>query len=274
MKRTALLALALLVASPARAEDVDIQLGGTGMNVRVRERDTVTTTTTAAVGMAIPAESYKLVYEKNPDGATLMKVLSPEGAQLQVWNGKRLVHEDDVPTTFNAAPDTFYRFLIKLADGRVWEKKLSAKRRSTGSLSLIVPEPPPQVIVREDRDDRRDRHDRHDRHDRERHHHDRPLPPPGPIAMADGDFAALKSAISSESFENQKMSVLQTAATSAHFTVSQVGQLVDLMDFSSGKVQVVEVTRPRILDLQNAFHLYSHFDFEGDKAKVRKILGQ
>jgi len=77
-----------------------------------------------------------------------------------------------------------------------------------------------------------------------------------------------------EDFEPQKMSVLQTAASSVWLNVSQVGELIDLFSFSSGKIKVVELTRARILDTQNAYQLYAHFDFEGDKKRVRAILGK
>ncbi len=119
----------------------------------------------------------------------------------------------------------------------------------------------------EDRDDRRER--RH--HRRDRHHDHRP---PAPQPMDSAQFGALLEAIDAEGFEDGKLGVLRTAAPSAFFTVGQVGQLVDQFAFSSGKVAVVETCKPRILDLQNAFQLYSHFTFDSDKAKVRRILGR
>ncbi|MGC4122362.1 MAG: DUF4476 domain-containing protein [Myxococcales bacterium] len=265
MVRTALVSLALLLSTRALAQDVNVRVGGMGMGMNVQVRD-------GAAAAPIPAESYRLDFEKNADGATVMKVVSPEGARLDVWNGKQMVHNDDIPTTFNANPDTFYRFVIRLPDGRVWEKKLQAKRRSTGTLSLLVSAP--AVVMVADRDDRDD--DRDDDRGERRHHrhdHDR-TPPPGPMPMPEGDFAALKSAIANEAFEDQKTAVLSTAAGGAYFTINQVGQLVDLFTFSDGKVKVVSITRPRILDPQNAFQLYGHYTFDSDKKKVKQILGQ
>lgn len=287
--RLSLLALSLLAAGPAWAQGMNVQIGPNGMAVQVHDPDqpvaatatataTVTTTTTTSSG-----EAFNLVYEANPERATMMKVLAPEGAGLQVWEGKRLVHEDDVPTSFRAQPDVFYRFVLKFPGGGVWEKKLAARRGQTALLSVappvqvvvapvVVAQPAPVVVVHEQHDHgRRDRHDRHDKHDDRRDHDRRPS---GPAAMGVGDFAGLRDAIEAESFENTKLDVLRTAAPNAWFTIDQVGQLVDLFSFSTGKVEVVQVTKPRVLDPQNAFQLYGHFTFESDKAKVRKIYGQ
>lgn len=259
------------------AQTLDVRAGPGGMSVRVDDGR-------PGAVVAIPAESYRLEFEPNPDGASVMKVVAPEGALLQVWEGQRRVHEEDIPTSFTAKADVFYRFVIKLADGRTWEKKLAAKRRQTGTLALLVPAPQ-VVVVQDDRRDRhderdrdrdrdRDRHDRdrrdRDRHDEHRHDHR----PPPPMALPDPDFAALRSAIEAEGFEAQKLGVLQTALPTSLFTVAQVGALVDLFDFSSGKVKVVELCKPRIVDSQNAFQLYGHFSFESDKAKVRAILAR
>jgi len=99
-------------------------------------------------------------------------------------------------------------------------------------------------------------------------------PHANPMAMSPGDFGALKSAMQAEGFEAQRLDVLRTAASSAWFTVDQVGQLTDLFAFSKGKVEVVAVCKPRMVDPQNGYQLYSHFTFTGDKEKVRSILGQ
>jgi len=127
--------------------------------------------------------------------------------------------------------------------------------------SLTVRMPGAPVVVVEER------HGRHDRH------HD-PRPPAGPQPMFDTDFAGLVEAIEAEGFEDGKLNVLRTAAPGTYFSVGQVGQLVDLFAFSAGKIKVVEICKPRILDLQNSFQLYSHFTFEADKKKVRGILGR
>ena len=92
--------------------------------------------------------------------------------------------------------------------------------------------------------------------------------------MRPADFSALRSAIADETFEKTRLNVLQSAASGNSFTVAQVGQLVDIFDFSDGKVKAVEICRDRIVDRENAFQLYSHFEFDADKKRVRSILGR
>jgi hypothetical protein len=216
--------------------------GSVGVHVDGQAEATVTAT--------LPAGSYRLFYEPNPDGVTVMRVVAPAGARVQAWQGRRLVAEDEAPMSFAAQPDAFYRLVITLPDGRVWERRLPARARHTGSLSLLVGGAGGGTVVASE------------------------PPVAGPMAMSDLDFATLVSALRHESFENQRLDVLRSAASAAYFTVAQVGQLVDLYDFSNGKVKAVEITRGHIVDAQNAFQLYSHLTFEADKARVRRILGQ
>jgi len=124
---------------------------------------------------------------------------------------------------------------------------------------VIVHQPPPAVII-------------HQAPPQQVVVQQAPPPPPVQLGMSAADFRALKKAIKDESFENQQLNVLQSAARRAQFTVEQVGELIDLFDFSSGKVKVVEITRPRIVDRENLFQLYSHFTFDSDKDKVKHLL--
>ncbi len=256
MVRAALCSLVLLCSVAASAQDVNVRVGGMGLNMGVHVDD-------PAGGANLSAESYRLDSVTNPEGATILKIVRPEGARVDVWSGKKMVHQDDIPTSFAATPDVFYRVVVRLPDGRVWEKKLQAKRRHTSTLAVLVPQ---AGFDRDDRDDDRDRGRR-----RHHHHDDRAA---GPTGMSGADFAALKSAIAAEAFEEQKLAVLSTAAGSAWFTIAQVGELVDQFSFSSGKVKVVSITRPHLVDPQNAFQLYAHFTFDSDKQKVKQILGQ
>jgi len=270
--------LAVLVAAPASAQSFNMQAGPNGfsMQANVPGEAQIDTSMTASSSTTVSSssEGYSLSYQSNPDGTTLMRVVQPEGAQCQVYDGRALVAEDDVPMSFNAQPDKFYRFVIRLPNGMVWEKKLAAKRAQTGSLAVAAPgvvttqvvvaDPPPppppaQVVV-------------HEVH----HVHTAPPPPPpaAPAGMNPSDFASLKSAIDGEDFSQQKLDVLRTAAGAAYFTIDQVGQLVDLYDCSNDKVEAGRICSSRIVDRQNAFQLYKHFDFSNDKERVKQIIGQ
>ncbi len=207
------------------------------------------------------AEGYRLEFRSHPERRTLFKLVAPEGLHAQIFDGDRLIADEDIPLSFDAKPDDYYRFVIFAPDGSHWEKKFAARRGQEGVLSVrppsapvVIHHPPPQPT-----------------------HPSRPIPPPhpaGPVAMASRDFRALLDAIAHESFPADKMNVLTTATPSAFFTIDQVGELVDAFTFPNDKVDVVRVTRDRILDRQNAFKLYSHFTFPNDKETVKKLLAQ
>ncbi|MFN7134386.1 MAG: DUF4476 domain-containing protein [Myxococcales bacterium] len=194
------------------------------------------------------AEGFRLVFRSHPEGRTLFKVLSPEGLHCQVYDGGRLVANDDVPLSFDADPDRFYRFVITAPSGAVWEKKFAARSGQEGSLYVQPPAGGPVAGP--------------------------PGAPPvaAPAAMSSNDFSDLLKAIRKEGFPEDKMNVLTTAVPSAYFTIEQVGKLVDAFAFPNDKVHVVEVTRDRILDKNNAFKLFSHFTFPDDKEKVKQLL--
>jgi hypothetical protein len=280
IRNASLLFLSLFVASPSFAQSLRIQAGQSGVSMQAdqpadephrdghghhgggqrhgpgRQAPAVET---------IDAPGYRLSFEANPDGETLMKVLSPEGAQCQVWDGRRLIAEDDLPLSFPARAERFYRIIVKSHDGQIWEKKLAAKRGKTASLWVMAappPPPPPPVVVQEPPPP-------------PPHHHEHPMPA-GPMPMFDADFASLTGAIRREDFSNQQLQVLETAVASpsAWFTVGQVGQLVDLFTFGNDKVKAVELVVGRIVDRQNAYQLYSHFEFSSEKEKVKRLLGQ
>jgi hypothetical protein len=105
-----------------------------------------------------------------------------------------------------------------------------------------------------------------------------PRPQPEPVYVAPQpsyamvDFAAGVEAVNAESFGDAKLDVVRTV--DGFFTVDQLGQLVDLFSFSDEKVEVVAIVKPRLVDPQNAFKLYSRFTFDDDKKSVKAILGK
>ena len=88
-------------------------MGGLNQSVQARAGGAVPAAGVRIQLPAIPADAFRLDFEANPTGASSMKVVSPERARLQVWDGARMVHEDDVPTSFAANPDVFYRFVVQ-----------------------------------------------------------------------------------------------------------------------------------------------------------------
>jgi hypothetical protein len=263
----ALLALSLPVAARAQSMKIEINPGKVGI-----EADDGQGPEGAKIEMGVgptqgsvtvsgsrteerTEDGYRIRYESHPQGKTLIKLLAPEGAQVEVWEGSKKIASDDIPTMVNAQADTFYRIIIR-AGGAVWEKKLPTKAGMTLSLWVAAPSGGGTVVVRPE---------------------PAPAPAPapapvGPYAMSGSDFEALKAAIEEEGFGDDKLGVLSTAAGSAWFSCDQVGQLVDLFSFSDEKLKALSLVKDKIVDRNNTFKIFSHFTFSDDKKRAQAML--
>ena len=178
---------------------------------------------------------------------TLIKVVEPENANCRITD-RGVVQTQTVPFAVRAEPHMYYDVQCTLPGGAVWQKKVEARPGKIASIRLkgsgggSASAPAPTVVVK--------------------------VEPVGPQAMAAGAFGALKQAVEDASFSDDKINVISAAVGSNHFTIAQVGALVDALDHSSDKVRAVELVRGKIIDPGNAFQLASHFDFSSDKDKV------
>src|SRR5689334_13877166 len=95
----------LAAASAARAEDddevqgaqIEMNVPGAGsMNIRVQGGPVKTQTQTQTQHSEVIESSgpgYKVRYETNPQGDTLVRVLAPEGFTADIWDGgNRIAH--------------------------------------------------------------------------------------------------------------------------------------------------------------------------------------
>ncbi|HLL53800.1 MAG TPA: DUF4476 domain-containing protein [Myxococcaceae bacterium] len=103
-----------------------------------------------------------------------------------------------------------------------------------------------------------------------------PPPPQQPVVYPITDLALqnMLQAMNREPRVDGRMRVVQQSGPVNYFLVSQVQQMLGRFEFGSDKLQVVRILRPRILDMENSGELYHSFTFGGDKAELRKILGQ
>ncbi|NVJ06525.1 DUF4476 domain-containing protein [Myxococcus sp. AM001] len=103
-----------------------------------------------------------------------------------------------------------------------------------------------------------------------------PPPPPQPVMrpISDSELRRINDSISRQSFAEDKMRVLVSAAQHHYFLVSQVGQLLSHFQFTQDKLTVVRELRPYILDPRNGHTLYSYFSFSSDKKRLDAILAQ
>ncbi|NOJ80528.1 DUF4476 domain-containing protein [Myxococcus xanthus] len=103
-----------------------------------------------------------------------------------------------------------------------------------------------------------------------------PMPPPQPMVrpISDSELRRIHSSISLQTFAEDKMRVLVSAAQHHYFLVSQVSQLLGNFQFTQDKLAVVRELEPYILDPQNGHMLYSHFSFSSDKKRLDGILSK
>lgn len=93
-----------------------------------------------------------------------------------------------------------------------------------------------------------------------------------PLPMSDSEFSALLSSVKNESFESDMLSIVQISAKYNYFTVNQVVRLISLFSFSSGKLEVVKITYPNVIDRYNSHQIINAFTYSSDKEKVRQII--
>lgn len=258
-----LFAAALVVcAVTAHAQSVNIDLGGFRAGVTV-EGAPQPAPTTVVVQQAPPprvigADGFRVDYSLSQ--APRLLVAQPEGLAAQVWSDAQLEGQFVTPFSFEGREGQFYRVILYAADGSaVLDRKveLRAWKQATVTLAqpavVVVQQPAPvvvqqpaQVVVQQ-----------------------------APMGMPPADFAALLSAVQDEDFSSDKLGVLRSAVDGgAYFSCAQVGQLVDALDMSSDKVEVVQLTRARLVDPNNGFTLLKRFTFSSDKEKVRALLGR
>jgi hypothetical protein len=91
-------------------------------------------------------------------------------------------------------------------------------------------------------------------------------------AMPEPDYRQLVNSISNESFEDNKLAVLQASAKYNYFSVDQIIGLLDLSTFSSWKLKALEITYPFAVDKYNSFRIINAFTFSEDKQKAQSII--
>ncbi|WP_224364090.1 DUF4476 domain-containing protein [Hyalangium versicolor] len=105
-----------------------------------------------------------------------------------------------------------------------------------------------------------------------------PPPPPAPVPVAqpisEGQLQQLLNAINKESFGDGKLRVLESASPTQFFLVSQVQKILQRFSFGDDKLDAVRTLWPRVLDRENGYQLYGSFNFQGEKDKLRDIIGR
>lgn len=93
-------------------------------------------------------------------------------------------------------------------------------------------------------------------------------------AMSSSEFQRLLNNVKNESFADDQTSVVNIAAKSKYFSISQLMTLLDVFSFSDDKINIVQIVYPRIVDKDNAHSLLGAFTYSDDKDRVEQIISQ
>lgn len=99
-----------------------------------------------------------------------------------------------------------------------------------------------------------------------------PPPPLEPVAMGPQDFGRLAAAVDGESFSDDQLDLIRTAANHSWFNIDQTVALLEHLSFSSDKLKALEILRPRIVDPQNSHQLNEAFTFSSDKEAAQEMF--
>jgi hypothetical protein len=90
--------------------------------------------------------------------------------------------------------------------------------------------------------------------------------------MPHDQFVSFLSQIKSESFSSGRLRVVRMAAEHHYFTSAQVAAVVDVMTFSSNKVESAVLLYPNVVDQGDFYRVFAAFTFEANKEEVQKRL--
>jgi hypothetical protein len=268
MTRMMLLVLvAVPIAALAQDEDEEsfqgtISVPGMQMNINVREgkgrsEAEIKTSAHEEIVSHKPGEAFKLAYDADPAGRTMLKVLAPEGLGVRISEGMSVRHQDSIPTSFTASGGHFYRIEVYTPQAVVFDKKFEAKEGMIGQLWVSAQPAAVNVSVSMTA---------------------APAPAPAPArevraCMGAPDLSAVKREIDDADFSASKISVLESAAKRRWFCVAQVVEVLEQFDFSADKLQALRIMKARIVDGENHYKIYGALDFEADKEEAKRILG-
>lgn len=92
--------------------------------------------------------------------------------------------------------------------------------------------------------------------------------------MESSYFSELLNVLSQQSLAHDKKILVNAATTHNTFTCEQVFQILNQIKFAKDQLQILEILRAQISDLENAFQIIDVFTFAKDQKKASAILGQ
>lgn len=93
--------------------------------------------------------------------------------------------------------------------------------------------------------------------------------------MNNQDFAQFITAVKRDaSFDDSKIGMITNAAQHTSFKASQIHDLVSLLSFEKGKLQLAKQLYATCLDKQNFYQVYEAFSFESSKKELNDFIAR
>lgn len=99
-----------------------------------------------------------------------------------------------------------------------------------------------------------------------------PAVEPAHSAMSGSRFNKLLAQVKGAAFEDDRATILQTAARRNWFSCDQLGRIVAAISFGDEKVGAVRIIAPRLVDRENSHEVLSKFTFDDDRKAAAQIL--
>jgi hypothetical protein len=91
--------------------------------------------------------------------------------------------------------------------------------------------------------------------------------------ISEPNFRELMNAVSSEPFDKNKRQVIATSSEFNFFMTDQVVSLAALFSFDEGKIEVIKILYPKILDRDKNYLLYKCVTFPRSKQDLEDFIG-
>jgi hypothetical protein len=93
-----------------------------------------------------------------------------------------------------------------------------------------------------------------------------------PACMSPVDFAELKNVIANRPFDSSKLQVAKQAIAANLVSSAQLAELMNMLSFESGKLELAEAGYTNVIDKQNFFVVNNAFTFESSIDELQRFI--
>lgn len=92
-------------------------------------------------------------------------------------------------------------------------------------------------------------------------------------AMDSSTFASFKKEITSQEFDDSKISLLEKSWTKNCFSSLQIKEVLTLFSFEEDKISIAKKAFEFVVDPSNFSIIYSAFEFDSSKNEIKEHIG-